>query len=99
MVKRSARSHPNALNCLKEFSFGLDRRSDDNLRLLKFGNISSANVAHASSNRTNQILAAIVNFCRTKQDLFQRARGAYLDAGPSRKIGMRRGHSPMVSTA
>ncbi len=52
-VKTSARSHSNALNCLKEFSFGLDRRRDDNLRLLKFGDISSANVAHAGRNRTN----------------------------------------------
>src|SRR5437899_10073124 len=95
-VKRSARSHAHTLNCLKEFSFGLDRRRDDNLRLLKFGNISSANVAHAGSNRTNQILAAIINFGRTKQDLFERARGAHLDAGPSWKIGMRRSHSPMV---
>src|SRR5437667_2423957 len=98
-VKRSARSHAHTLNGLKEFSFRLDRRRDDNLRLLKFGNISSANVAHAGSNRTDQILAAIVNFSRTKQDLFQRARGAHLDPGPSREIGVRRGHSPMVSTA
>src|SRR4029453_4760366 len=42
--KNSARPHPNALNCLKEFSFGLDGRRDDNLRLLKFSDISSANV-------------------------------------------------------
>jgi hypothetical protein len=55
---------------LKELSFGLDRRRDDNLRLLKLGNVSSANVTHAGSNRTDQILAAVVNFCRTKQDLF-----------------------------
>src|SRR5437867_11709507 len=98
-VKRSARSHAHTLNGLKEFSFGLDRRRDDNLRLLKFRNISSANVAHAGSNRTNQILAAIVNLCRTKQDLFQRTSRAHPDAVSSRKIRVRRGHSSRRAAA
>jgi hypothetical protein len=49
----SAGSHSDALNGLEEFSFSLDRWRDDNLRLLKFGNIASADVAHASGDGTD----------------------------------------------
>jgi hypothetical protein len=59
------------LNGLEEFAFGLDRRRNDYLRLLKLGNVARADVAHARGNGTDQILAAVVNFCWPKEDLFE----------------------------
>jgi hypothetical protein len=70
LVTFLAASHTDALDGLEKFAFGPNRWRDDNLRLLKFGNIASADIAHAGSNRADQILATIVNFSWTKQDLF-----------------------------
>jgi hypothetical protein len=57
------------LDGLEKLSFGLNRGRDDDLGLLKFGNIASANITHASRDCADQILAAIVNLCRPKENL------------------------------
>jgi hypothetical protein len=59
------------LDRLEKFSFGFDRGRDDNFRLLELGDIARADVAHAGGNRADEVLAAIVNFGRAKEDLLQ----------------------------
>ncbi len=95
----SARAHPDALHGLEQFSFGPDRWRDDNFGLLEFGNAPSADVAHAGGDRADQILAAIVNFCRTEENLLQRAGGAHFYARPSGEVGMWSSHAPVVAAA
>jgi len=53
------------LNSLEKFAFGSNRWGNNNLRLLKFGNVARADVSHASGDGPNQVLTAIVDFCRT----------------------------------
>src|SRR5205823_12988130 len=85
--------------CALPISFGLDGRSDDNLRLLKFRDIASTDIAHTSRDRADQILTAIINFRWAEKDLFQRAGSANFDARSAWKISMRGGHPPMVAAA
>src|SRR5439155_18714990 len=94
-----ARAHADALHGLEKFPFGFDRWGDDDLRLLKLGNVARANVAHASRDRADQILTSIVNFGRTKKDLLQRTGGTDLDPRTARKIHVRRSHAPVVTGA
>src|SRR5437868_2437908 len=77
----SARSHPDALHGLKKFPFSLNRRRDDDFGLLKLGQIFRADVTHAGGNRADKVLAAVIYFSRSEQNLFKRAGRA--DANPS----------------
>src|SRR5204863_5359 len=67
--------------------------------LLKLGQITGAHVTHASGNGADQILAAIVDFSGTEQDLFQRSSGANSDPCPTREISMWGCHSPVITAA
>src|SRR5437667_3930791 len=71
-----ARAHADALHGLEKFPFGFDRRRNDDFGLLKLGNVARADVAHASRDRADQILTAIINLGRTEKNLFQRSSGA-----------------------
>ena len=57
------------------FSFGLDRRRDDNLSLLEFRESPRADVAHAGGDGADQVLAAIIYFGRAEENLPQRTGG------------------------
>src|SRR5690242_3373822 len=59
----STRPHADALHGLEELAFGLNRRRDNDLSLLKLGQVARAHITHAGRNRSDQILAAIVDFC------------------------------------
>ena len=65
------RSHPNALDGLEQLALGSNARGDDNLGLLKLRNISSTDITHAGSDRTDQILAAVVYFRGAEENLLQ----------------------------
>src|ERR1043165_2585337 len=65
----SSCSHADALHGLEEFAFGLDGGRDDNFSLLKLGDISRADVAHAGRDRADQILTAVINLGRSEKDL------------------------------
>src|SRR6266404_9167069 len=80
----SPRSHADTLDGLEQFAFGFDGGRDDDLGLLKLGDVTGADVAHAGGDRSNQVLAAIVDFGRAEQNLFQRTGGADFDAGAAR---------------
>src|SRR5947207_893069 len=94
----SARSHADALNGLEEFSFRPDRWCDNDLGLLKFGEIARAHIAHARGDRPDEILTAVIYFGRPEKNLFERTSHAYFDPRAARKIDMRCGHSPMVAS-
>src|SRR5947207_10490359 len=94
----STGSHSNALNGLEQFALGFDRGCDDDLRLLEFGNIARADITHARGDCAYEVLAAIVNFCRSKQDLVQGSRRADFDPRSSWKICMRSRHTPVIAT-
>src|SRR6266436_3148378 len=94
-----ARAHADALHGLEKFPFGFDRGRDDDFGLLKLGNVAGANVAHASRDRADEVLAAVINLGRPEKDLFQRTGGADLDPRPAREIHMRGRHSPMITRA
>src|SRR6266404_1930236 len=94
-----ARAHADALHGLEKFPFGFDRGRDDDFGLLKLGNVAGANVAHASRDRADEVLAAVINLGRPEKDLFQRTGGADLDPRPAREIHMRGRHSPMITGA
>lgn len=57
------------LDCLKVFSFSLDRWGDDHLDVVHFLDVSSAAHAHASAQSTNQVLSAVGDGSRTKENL------------------------------
>src|SRR5437868_7225547 len=68
---RLSRSHPHTLHRLEKFAFGFDRRRDDDFCLLKLRDVASAHITHAGGNGANQVLAPIVYFGRTEQDLLE----------------------------
>lgn len=51
-----ASSHPDTLNRLKHFAFGLDRRGNNNLRLLELFQSPGSHIPHAGDDRSDQIL-------------------------------------------
>src|SRR5205814_10443311 len=61
--------------------------------------ITCAHSAHASSDGADQILAAVVHFGGTEQDLFQRSGRANSDPGPAREIRMWSRHTPMITAS
>src|SRR5262249_23264703 len=90
-------THANALHRLKKLAFGFDGGSDDDLGLLKFGNVFRADVAHASGDRRQEILTAVINLRWAEENLFQRTSGANFDPGASGQVDVRSGHSPMIT--
>src|SRR5437868_6984871 len=93
------RSHADALHRLEKFAFGFDRRCDDDFRLLKLWDVAYAHITHASGNGADQILAPVVYFGRTEQNLLERASGADFDPRASWQVGMGRCHPPMIASA
>src|SRR5712691_3447284 len=69
--KSSARTHADALHGLEKLSFSFDRRRDDDLGLLKLGNVPCTDVAHAGRDRADEILATIIDFGWAKKNLFE----------------------------
>src|SRR5882724_9402915 len=72
--------HAHALHGLEEFALGLNRRRDDDFRLLKFSDVARAHISHAGRDCADEILAAIIDFGGTKEDLFEGTGGADFDA-------------------
>jgi hypothetical protein len=54
------------LDLLKEFSFGSDGGRNDDFRFLELPEIGSADISHAGRNRTDQVLASIIDICRAE---------------------------------
>src|SRR4051812_45635696 len=98
-VERSTGPHTHVLHRLEEFSFRPNRRRNDDFGLLKLRNVACSNIAHASRDCTNEILAAVVHFRRAEENLFKCTGAAHFDAGATRKVGVWSGHAPVVSAS
>src|SRR6202011_4234400 len=66
---------------------------------LELSEIGSADISHAGCYGTDQILTAVVDVCRTEEDLSQGASRSDPDSRPARQVGMRGCHAPMVAFA
>src|ERR1700733_3634630 len=92
-------SHADHLDLLKEFSFSANRWRNDDFCFLEFPEIGSPDISHAGCNRSDQILTSVVYVRGTEEDLSQRASGSNSDSRPTRQIGVRCRHAPMVPFA
>src|SRR5207253_10290167 len=60
---------PQLLSLLEDLAFGLDRRSDDQLRLLELADRARPDRAHAGSDRADQIERAVLGEGGAEEDL------------------------------
>src|SRR5712692_1365564 len=87
------------LRLLENLPFSLDRRSDDQLRLLQLPDTLSADRAHARPDGADEVEGAVLGERRTEQDLLERARDADADTGAAGQVLVRRRHAPVIAAA
>src|SRR5438876_2070101 len=87
------------LGLLEDLAFGLDRGSDDQLRLLQFADVARAHRAHAGPDRAHEVQGAVLGEGRAEEDLFERPRDAHANAGAARQVHVRRGHPPVIAAS
>src|SRR5687767_13803850 len=84
------------LGPLEDLPFRLDRRGDDQLRLLQLADVHGADGPHAGPDRAHEVEGAVLGEGRTEEDLLERARDADADAGAPRQVRVRGGHAPVI---
>src|SRR5215831_16318910 len=84
------------LGALEHLAFGLDGRSDDQLRLLQLLDVLRSHRAHAGANGTHEVQRAVLGEGGAEEDLFERTGDADADARPARQIRVRGGHAPVI---
>src|ERR1700694_1768719 len=69
VMLRSALPHTHVLGLLEHLAFGGDRRRDDHLDVLELRDVARATNAERGAQRTCEVLAAVIDARRSKQDL------------------------------
>src|SRR5688500_12424956 len=90
---------PQLLGLLEDLALRLDRRSNDQLRLLQLANRLGAHGAHARADGAHQVQGAVLGERRPEEDLLERSGGADPDARAARQVAVRRGHAPVIALA
>src|SRR5882672_439721 len=93
----SALPHAYVLGLLEDLALRGDRRRDDHLHVLKLGDVVGAANAQRRSQRTCEVLRAVVDPRRTKQDLLQRRLRPDVDPRSAWQVGVGRRHAPVES--
>src|SRR2546423_2420234 len=88
---------PQLLRLLEDLALRLDRRRDDQLRLLQLADALRADGAHAGADGAHEVEGAVFGEGRSEQDLLVRAVHAHPDASAARQVGVRRGHAPVLA--
>src|SRR5262249_34350145 len=71
---------PQFLRLLEDLAFRLDRRGDDQLRLLELANVLGSHRAHARSNRADEVQRSVLGERGPEEDLLERPRDSHADA-------------------
>ena len=71
LKSRLAGTHADILDGLEQLPFRFDRGRDDNLGLLELTDGCRSDIAHASSDGTDQILAAIIHNGGAEENLLE----------------------------
>src|SRR5688500_4277396 len=84
---------PQLLGLLEDLALRLDRRSNDQLRLLQLANRLGAHGAHARADGAHQVQGAVLGERRPEEDLLERSGGADPDARAARQVAVQIGRA------
>src|SRR6185436_12302071 len=87
------------LGALEYLALGLDRRGDDELRLLQLADTARADGAHAGPDRPDEVERPVLGEGGPEEDLLERSRYAHANAGAAGQIRVRRRHAPVIAAA